>query len=64
MGEATIQGGKIGRNKYKIALLSDKYTIYLSEEENNLDEKTKTIYSAVASFDTLQEAKDYIKSLK
>lgn len=59
MGIDTIEQGTIGNIKYRIALIGDKYTVYI-QENRTLNEKDLE-YSAYGSFDTLDEAKKYLE---
>lgn len=57
MGPATIEEGKIKDKTYRILQLDDKYTVYLKEDKEGSD------FFAVASFDSLEKAREYIVSL-
>lgn len=63
MGTETIQSGKIGELSYKIVLLDDKYTIYVRRNVKEGSHNEKNRYSAVASFDDIESAKQYVAGL-
>ena len=58
MGTTTIEEGKITNRTYRILQLDEKYTVYLKENKEGSD------FFAVASFDSLEKAKEYVASLK
>jgi hypothetical protein len=58
MSSATIEEGKIVDKTYRILQLDNQYTVYLKEEKGESD------FFAVASFDSLEKAREYILSLK
>lgn len=62
MGTSIIETRKIGKKAYRIVLLDDKYTVYVSASKKELTELSDSDFSAIASFGTLKEAKDHVPS--
>lgn len=65
MGSQLVISGKIGNKDYRIYNIDNVYTVYIQiETEINPDTKVQElIFSAVKTFPTMKEAKDYVSSL-
>ena len=66
MCTSIVENIKIGSVTYRIVLLDDKYTVYVSTDKEEVNNEKEDVigseFSAVASFDSLGEAKAYVDS--
>jgi hypothetical protein len=61
MGTNIIETRKIGSATFRIVSIDDKYTVYMSKDDGHqINSEDSIEYSAVASFDTLTDAKNYL----
>ena len=63
MSTTIVETRKIGSTTFLIVAIDDKYTVYTSKTTGEQEIKPDAAeYSAVASFDSLKEAKEYLDS--
>lgn len=66
MGSQLVLSGKSGNTEYRIYNIENVYTVYISIGKRplpNNPEIMAPIYSAVKSFKTLKEAREYVSGL-